>query len=80
MPNPSLVPSKTNANEGEEITLTGTYTARTEEFALTDQDGLTGTCTITVGGHTLVATPVQSVTKVSESGTTTRTVIYKATL
>jgi hypothetical protein len=80
MPNPVLTPSKTTAAPGDEITITGVYSGRVQEFALTDQDGLTGTCTITVAGHTFTATPTQSVTKVSETGTATRTVTYKVTL
>jgi hypothetical protein len=76
MPAPVVTLDKTTYNPGETGTATVVYTPRSCTITGTDQDGLTGTASFVIGGITLVANPTKVITKVSETGTTTRTATF----
>jgi hypothetical protein len=75
---PVVTLDKSAYNPGETINITVVYSPRSCTITGTDQDGLTGTASFVIGGVTVTASPSKTITKVSETGTTTRTATYTA--
>jgi len=68
MANPVVTTNKSSYLPGEIATITVDYDPRVTVFTGTDQDGNTGTVTVTAGSAILTA-PGKTVTKVSDNGT-----------